>query len=577
MKNAFIRLCHRSHRNERGHVFLTALIILAVGGVILVPLLGFIGTGLNAGQTFEIKTGEIYAADAGIEDAIWQMLNSANSTIVDTTTAQDYGITLYGIPPHPPEDHDGNPGTDPITYDQSLYWLDDVNGNHVRVTIQHIDGGAYRVISHALDDQNEVLTTITAFVTTAHDSGGSGDGGSFTFNGAITGLGGGVLIGGDSLIMGDVFSGAALQLSGSSSIQGNAYAENFIQMGWSTSISGDAVTPGLILGANPNHTPDIGNPQPSGPNLDPSLLTQEQIDSALSAVLNETNFSPVPAGPVTHQGNQTFPPQRPPPSDEYTDPVHVSGKLGINNSTSITFLDTVHVDGDMTINASGKTIIFEGPVVVGGNLTLQNGDIIFRDSVYVANGKDLDLGGSATAAFEGPVRVGGDIDLGSSGDVSFDSTIYTGGDFSSRGDREVFLGDDIYISGDLAMNGSSKLVGGETVVVMGDVDLSGSTKIENVEDLPFILAPNGDFSMSGSNYVSAWVYAPEADIELSGNVKLYGASIAYAATVKGSSIIEFPSGEAHPIFIPGQQNGGGNGSGGSGSIYTVKIESFSIS
>jgi hypothetical protein len=55
MKNAFIRLCHRSHRNERGHVFLTALIILAVGGVILVPLLSFIGTGLNAGKRLKSK------------------------------------------------------------------------------------------------------------------------------------------------------------------------------------------------------------------------------------------------------------------------------------------------------------------------------------------------------------------------------------------------------------------------------------------------------------------------------------------------------------------------------------------
>jgi len=62
-------------RNEEGHLLIMALILLVVGGLILTPLLGFMSTGLVAGQVYEKKTSELYAADAGVEDAIWKIQN----------------------------------------------------------------------------------------------------------------------------------------------------------------------------------------------------------------------------------------------------------------------------------------------------------------------------------------------------------------------------------------------------------------------------------------------------------------------------------------------------------------------
>ena len=70
------------HNSQNGHVFITALIILALGSAMLAPLLGFIGTGLKTGQAFEEQTDLLYAADAGIEDAIWQ-INNYGAGIVD--------------------------------------------------------------------------------------------------------------------------------------------------------------------------------------------------------------------------------------------------------------------------------------------------------------------------------------------------------------------------------------------------------------------------------------------------------------------------------------------------------------
>jgi hypothetical protein len=67
----------RAIRNEKGYVLITVLILLVVGGLILTPLLGLMSTGLLAGKVYEKKMDEYYAADAGVEDAIWKIMNEA--------------------------------------------------------------------------------------------------------------------------------------------------------------------------------------------------------------------------------------------------------------------------------------------------------------------------------------------------------------------------------------------------------------------------------------------------------------------------------------------------------------------
>jgi len=49
------------------------LILLVVGGLVLTPLLGLMGTGLLSGQVYEERMDLYYAADAGVEDAIWKI------------------------------------------------------------------------------------------------------------------------------------------------------------------------------------------------------------------------------------------------------------------------------------------------------------------------------------------------------------------------------------------------------------------------------------------------------------------------------------------------------------------------
>ena len=97
------------------------LVFLVVGALMIAPLLEFMGTGLKSGGVFERKTGELYAGDAGIEDAVW-MIKYADR---DDAT----GVFSLTSPANYNE------------YDYSTAWNYDldgtVNGKSVSVTIQN--------------------------------------------------------------------------------------------------------------------------------------------------------------------------------------------------------------------------------------------------------------------------------------------------------------------------------------------------------------------------------------------------------------------------------------------------------
>jgi len=66
-KRARNALIHFGSR-ESGHSTLTnVLILLVLGGLIVTPITAYMRTGLEAGQTHERRTKELYSADAGGE------------------------------------------------------------------------------------------------------------------------------------------------------------------------------------------------------------------------------------------------------------------------------------------------------------------------------------------------------------------------------------------------------------------------------------------------------------------------------------------------------------------------------
>jgi len=122
--------------DERGQVFIYALIMLALGSLIIGPLLSYMSTGLNTGQIFSEKATELYAADAGVADAIWYV----NSGALDLPTS-----------PSDPALH--------YTLDQS------VNGKSVTVDITNVDEVTYKILSTAQGPLPQQNTSIESYLT----------------------------------------------------------------------------------------------------------------------------------------------------------------------------------------------------------------------------------------------------------------------------------------------------------------------------------------------------------------------------------------------------------------------------
>ena len=69
------KILNKPVKGEKGQAFILVLILLAVGGLIIAPLLAYMSTGLNVGrEVYEEGMNELYAADAGVEDAIFNVI-----------------------------------------------------------------------------------------------------------------------------------------------------------------------------------------------------------------------------------------------------------------------------------------------------------------------------------------------------------------------------------------------------------------------------------------------------------------------------------------------------------------------
>jgi len=62
-------------RREEGVTLLLVLVMMTVGSVLVVPTLNYVATSVQTGEVFEEKLEALYAAEAGVEDALWQMIN----------------------------------------------------------------------------------------------------------------------------------------------------------------------------------------------------------------------------------------------------------------------------------------------------------------------------------------------------------------------------------------------------------------------------------------------------------------------------------------------------------------------
>jgi Flp pilus assembly pilin Flp len=133
MKN----IVRRFAGDEKGQAMVLAVILLLVGVLIATGLLTHMGAGLLAGEVYEKRTAELYAADAGVEDAVWKIQNK-DGYLPCSPSSPDKNYTIT--------DADGK--------------VAKVNGKNVEVTIEYVNS-----------ETDSITCKITSIAATADDSG----------------------------------------------------------------------------------------------------------------------------------------------------------------------------------------------------------------------------------------------------------------------------------------------------------------------------------------------------------------------------------------------------------------------
>ena len=100
-----VRLLKQILSSEKGQVLPVVLALLVIGGLTIAPSLNYAATSLNAGRIIDEGVRGVYAADAGIEDALWflengmspstQLLENINQMEVTMQTEEKGTYTLY--------------------------------------------------------------------------------------------------------------------------------------------------------------------------------------------------------------------------------------------------------------------------------------------------------------------------------------------------------------------------------------------------------------------------------------------------------------------------------------------------
>lgn len=239
-----VRRIRRIIRDEIGKVLILDLILLTVGGLVLTPMLGLMSTGLLAGQVSEKKAAELYAADAGVEYAIWhlQQEGDPDDVLEFTLNGKDVTVEIEELP------HD--------CYELAIY--------EITSTATSAEGSSTTVLSQItnitlyMDElfldanagtvywpNNVYVEGNTELSAEVHIVGDFKAGGNVILNqGSL--IGGIVCVGGDLTMNNNATIQASVYVAGDLTLNNLALIESDLNVGGTVTISGSANVTGGI-------------------------------------------------------------------------------------------------------------------------------------------------------------------------------------------------------------------------------------------------------------------------------------------------------------------------------------------
>lgn len=177
------RTLNKLRREEKGQALIIAVILMLVGGLIIAPLLGYMGTGLKVGQVFEKNMDGLYAADTGVEDALWKVIYTeegppSSYSLGDTVNGMEVTIqteakgaqgehhTWLGVSGEIAGDEPWPPGSYPYTI--TVFVTDEAPG--VGMVVHLIEVGASLPEGYSYDWEQDLAALFPGNLSTTEPS-----------------------------------------------------------------------------------------------------------------------------------------------------------------------------------------------------------------------------------------------------------------------------------------------------------------------------------------------------------------------------------------------------------------------
>ena len=83
---------YNKSRHEKGYVLVMALVIMVIGALLIGTMLSYLDTSLTLATKSEETSHTYYAADAGLEDALWNIQYNEAFTLPEEGQPEEWQL-----------------------------------------------------------------------------------------------------------------------------------------------------------------------------------------------------------------------------------------------------------------------------------------------------------------------------------------------------------------------------------------------------------------------------------------------------------------------------------------------------
>lgn len=502
-------------KQSKGLALPMALLLMFISFVVALPVVNLVYTNLKSSEIVEAKTTGNYAADAGIQYALWKYKNDAGFSGNVTDNCDE--PTTIELP-------DGGV----------------VGDYYVSVSTCNLTGSFRKVVSIATHKNTGSTTTMIAYLGTS---------GYNIFDYVLATLcpGGNLdVYGNNNNIIGDVY------ISGD--ITGH---------GANCAISGNVTLTGQITGLSGTQI------EYTNECLEEPDWMKEKIETFIqrTGVIDNincpteckkwTDIAGNYSDPLCISGDMNLLNKG---TYNFFNTVCIQGNLNISGESQVTFHKPVKVSGNLVMsNAKGKTT-FKDLLIVNGYLSTTRASE-FEGKVLVKGEQSIEsyeASFSSSVNFYNTFRTIGDIRFQNPQAIyEFHDVVY------AESGNAVFINDTYVKCRNDNTEIKTAIIADNVVSITGGADITSVDAQGNIDyySIPFIISnlkdPNSDgiYIYGSGTSVVAILYAPAASIEIAGNADFEGSIVGRSISLSGNKVtIYYPVELRTRPDIQGEEN-----------------------